>query len=67
MRSRGTSGSGFVTCVTCRTSSSGSPSTRPIARMISVVSSNPRVVRNPTRAPVRVMSAFVATVVPCLK
>ena len=38
-----------------------------MARMISVVSSNPRVVMKPTLTPVRVISALVATVLPCLK
>ena len=37
-----------------------------MARMISVVSSNPRVVMKPTLTPVRVISALVATVLPCL-
>ena len=38
-----------------------------MARMISVVSSNPLVVMNPTLTPLCVMRALVATVLPCLK
>ena len=59
-------GSGFVTLVTCRISSSARPSTRPTARMMSVVSSKPLVVIRPTFAPPLTMTAFVATVLPCL-
>ena len=66
MRSGATSGSGLVIEVTRRTSSSGRPSTRPTARMMRGVSSKPRVVMSPTVTPLRVMSALVATVLPCL-
>src|SRR5262244_3398167 len=38
-----------------------------MARMISVVSSNPLVVMNPALTPLCVISALVATVLPCLK
>ena len=67
IRSRGANGSGLVTQVVWRIASSERPSTRPMARMISVVSSNPLVVMKPTLTPLRVISAFVATVLPCLK
>src|SRR6266545_2928530 len=66
-RSLGTNGSGLVTQVTCLISSSERPSTRPMARMISVVSSNPLVVMKPTLQPLWVINALVATVLPCLK
>src|SRR5262249_2253695 len=59
--------SGLVIQVTCLISSADSPSTRPMARMISVVSSNPLVVMNPTLTPLCVIRALVATVLPCLK
>src|SRR5437899_4208111 len=66
MRSRGTNGSGLVIHVTCLISSADSPSTRPMARIISVVSSKPLVVMKPTLQPLCVISALVATVLPCL-
>src|SRR3990172_9613520 len=66
-RSRVTNGSGLVIHVTCLISSPERPSTRPMARMISVVSSKPLVVIRPTLQPLRVISALVATVLPCLK
>jgi hypothetical protein len=65
IRSGGTSRLRLGDVVT-RMTSSGRPSTRPTARMMSGVSSKPCVVMRPTRAPFRVMSAFVATVLPCL-
>ncbi len=67
MSGRGTSGSAFSRRATSMISRSLSPSTFWCTRPMRIASSCPLVVRRPTFAPVREMSALTAAVVPWAK